>query len=142
MLFGVKRVGGGMSRSATVTVAGVPVDTRHWIGGARVASESWFADHSPIDGRLLAEVARGGRGEGGAAGAAATAAFPKWAATSRDERAAILHRIADGVERRLEELAIVETSDNGALLRSHLRGVLPRVAHNFRFFADWLTELR
>jgi len=26
-------------------------------------------------------------------------------------------------------------------LRSHVRGVMPRVAHNFRFFADWLLEL-
>jgi 5-carboxymethyl-2-hydroxymuconic-semialdehyde dehydrogenase len=35
----------------------------------------------------------------------------------------------------------VETHDNGALLRSHRRGVMPRVAHNFRFFADWLLKL-
>jgi acyl-CoA reductase-like NAD-dependent aldehyde dehydrogenase len=127
--------------SAVHTVAGVPVDTRHWIGGARVSSKEQFADHSPIDGSLLAEVARGGAAEADAAVAAATAAFPGWAATSRDERAAILHRVADGVERRLADLAIVETCDNGALLRSHLRGVMPRVAHNFRFFADWLTGL-
>jgi 5-carboxymethyl-2-hydroxymuconic-semialdehyde dehydrogenase len=123
-------------------VAGVPVDTRHWIGGARVASEDRFADHSPIDGCLIAEVSRGGPLEAEAAVAAAGAAFPAWAATARDERAAILHRVADGVERRLAELAIVETTDNGALLRSHLHGVMPRVAHNFRFFADWLTGLR
>ena len=35
----------------------------------------------------------------------------------------------------------METRDNGALLRSHRRGVMPRAAHNFRFFADWLGEL-
>jgi aminomuconate-semialdehyde/2-hydroxymuconate-6-semialdehyde dehydrogenase len=130
-----------LTAAHTVTVAGVPVDTRHWIGGSRVASEERFADHSPIDGSLLAEVARGGVLEAEAAAAAAHEAFPGWATTSRDERAAILHRIADGVERRLAELSIVETTDNGALLRSHLRGVMPRVAHNFRFFADWLTGL-
>jgi aminomuconate-semialdehyde/2-hydroxymuconate-6-semialdehyde dehydrogenase len=123
------------------TVAGVPVDTRHWIGGARVASAQTFPDHSPIDGSLLAEVARGGAAEAHAAVMAARAAFPAWAATGRDERARILHAIADGVEKRLEELAIVETTDNGALLRSHRRGVMPRVAHNFRFFADWVTRL-
>ncbi|GAA4761154.1 5-carboxymethyl-2-hydroxymuconate semialdehyde dehydrogenase [Streptomyces sanyensis] len=53
----------------------------------------------------------------------------------------MLHAIADGVERRSEELALVETMDNGALLRSHRRGVMPRVAHNFRFFADRLLHL-
>ncbi|MFE0728212.1 aldehyde dehydrogenase [Streptomyces antibioticus] len=120
----------------TLTVAGVAVDPRHWIGGERVASAGTFTDVSPVDGRALGEIARGTPAEAVAAVAAAKAAFPAWAATPRAERARILHAIADGVEERLEELAIVETTDNGALLRSHRRGVMPRVAHNFRFFAD------
>jgi aminomuconate-semialdehyde/2-hydroxymuconate-6-semialdehyde dehydrogenase len=57
------------------------------------------------------------------------------------ERAAVLHRIADLVEERVERLAAVETRDNGSLLRSHRNSVMPRVARNFRFFADQLTEL-
>ncbi|MEU7415852.1 aldehyde dehydrogenase [Streptomyces antibioticus] len=125
----------------TLTVAGVAVDPRHWIGGERVASAGTFTDVSPIDGRALGEIARGTPAEAAAAVAAAKAAFPAWAATPRAERARILHAIADGVEKRLEELAIVETADNGALLRSHRRGVMPRVAHNFRFFADWSLTL-
>ncbi|WP_060881101.1 aldehyde dehydrogenase [Streptomyces scabiei] len=124
-----------------ITVAGVPVDTRHWIGGRRVASAGTFTDVSPIDGRVLGEIARGGPAEVEAAVAAPREAFPAWAATDRAERARVLHAIADGVDKRLEELAIVETHDNGALLRSHRRGVMPRVAHNFRFFADWLLTL-
>ncbi|MCH0564577.1 MULTISPECIES: aldehyde dehydrogenase [unclassified Streptomyces] len=125
----------------TLTVAGVAVDTRHWIGGERVASTETFTDVSPIDGSALGEISRGAATEAAAAVAAAQAAFPAWAATPRAERARILHAIADGVEKRLEELAIVETTDNGALLRSHRRGVMPRVAYNFRFFADWLMTL-
>ena len=123
------------------TVAGVAVDTRHWIGGERVASVETFTDVSPIDGSTLGEISRGTATEAAAAVAAARAAFPAWAATSRAERARILHAIADGVEKRIEDLANVETLDNGALLRSHRRGVMPRVAHNFRFFADWLLKL-
>lgn len=122
-------------------VAGVPVDTRHWIGGERVASAETFTDISPIDGGVLGEISRGTTREAAAAMAAAKAAFPGWAATPRAERARILHAIADGVEKRIEDLAIVETADNGALLRSHRRGVMPRVAHNFRFFADRLLKL-
>jgi aminomuconate-semialdehyde/2-hydroxymuconate-6-semialdehyde dehydrogenase len=57
------------------------------------------------------------------------------------ERVAVLHRIADLVEERVERLAAVETRDNGSLLRSHRNSVMPRVARNFRFFADQLTEL-
>ncbi|WP_404187834.1 aldehyde dehydrogenase family protein [Streptomyces tauricus] len=123
------------------TVAGVAVDTRHLIGGERVASAGTFTDVSPIDGAPLGEIARGTGAEADAAVAAAGAAFPGWAATPRAERARLLEAVADGVEKRLEELAVVETHDNGALLRSHRRGVLPRVAHNFRFFADRLLKL-
>ncbi|MFI9778216.1 aldehyde dehydrogenase [Streptomyces sp. NPDC051956] len=125
----------------TLTVAGVTVDTRHWIGGERVASADTFVDVSPIDGSVLGEIARGTVAEASAAVAAARAAFPGWAATPRAERARILHAVADAVEKRVEDLSIVETHDNGALLRSHRRGVMPRVAHNFRFFADWLVGL-
>lgn len=122
-------------------VAGVTVDTDHWIGGERVGSAAAFTDLSPIDERPVAEVARGGAAEAEAAVTAAARAFPAWSRTSREERARILHAIADGVDKRLEELAQVETADNGALIRSHRRGVMPRVAHNFRFFADWLLRL-
>ncbi|KES04972.1 betaine-aldehyde dehydrogenase [Streptomyces toyocaensis] len=123
------------------TVAGVTVDTRHFIGGERVASTETFTDRSPIDGSRLGEISRGTATEGAAAVAAAKAAFPGWAATPRAERARILRAVADGVDQRAEELAIVETTDNGALLRSHRHGIMPRVAHNFRFFADWLLKL-
>ena len=122
-------------------VAGVAVDTRHWIGGRRVASPATFTDVSPIDEEPIAEVARGGTAEVGAAVGAARAAFAGWAAAPPSERATVLRAIAAGVRARIEDLAQVETRDNGALLRSHLRSVMPRVAHNFEFFADWLGHL-
>lgn len=118
----------------------IAVDPRHWIGGERVSSAATFTDVSPIDGRPVAEIARGGAAEVEAAVAAAAKAFPGWATTSRAERSRLMHAIADGVDERATDLAIVETTDNGALLRSHLRGVMPRAAHNFRFFADWLLD--
>jgi aminomuconate-semialdehyde/2-hydroxymuconate-6-semialdehyde dehydrogenase len=122
-------------------VAGVQVDARHWIGGRRVGSASTFTDVSPIDEQPLAGIASGGRAEVDAAVEAAKSAFPGWARTPAGERAAVLRAIAEGIDRRAEELAQVETADNGALLRSHRRSVMPRVAHNFRFFADWLSQL-
>jgi aminomuconate-semialdehyde/2-hydroxymuconate-6-semialdehyde dehydrogenase len=130
--------GTGMS---TASVAGVDIDTRHWIGGRRTVSAGTFTDTSPIDERPIAEIARGAEAEVTAAVAAAREAFSGWAATPPEHRAKILNAIADGVDRRAEELAQVETWDNGALLRSHRRGVMPRVALNFRFFADWLGRL-
>lgn len=124
----------------TNRVAGVSVSGDHWIGGQRVASATTFEDVSPIDKTVITHVSRGGPAEAAAAIAVAAGAFPQWAATPPGERARLLHRVADLVEERIEHLAIVETTDNGALLRSHLRGVMPRVAHNFRFFADYLVD--
>jgi 5-carboxymethyl-2-hydroxymuconic-semialdehyde dehydrogenase len=125
----------------TATVEGVEVDTRHWIGGVRVASESTFTDLSPIDEQPIAEVSAGAAGEVNAAVQAAQYAFPGWAAMPRSERAELLRNVADGIDARAEELARVETRDNGSLLRSHRRSVMPRVGMNFRFFADFLEKL-
>lgn len=122
---------------STITIAGVEVDTRHWIGGRRVASPETFTDVSPVDGAVLGEISRGGTAEADAAVAAAKAAFPAWARLNPRERGAILHAVADNVEAHIEQLANIETLDNGSLLRSHLRGVMPRVVMNIRFFADY-----
>ncbi len=126
---------------STASVAGVDVDTRHWIGGRRVPSSTTFSDLSPIDEQPLAEMARGGEAEVTAAVRAAGQAFAGWSATPPQDRAAVLHAIADRITDRAADLAQVETLDNGALLRSHLRSVMPRAAQNFRFFADWLGRL-
>jgi 5-carboxymethyl-2-hydroxymuconic-semialdehyde dehydrogenase len=127
--------------AAVARVAGAEVDTRHWIGGRRVSSPATFTDISPIDERPIAEVARGGDAEVAAAIEAAAAAFPGWAATAPQDRAALLRAVAGQLDARAGELAEVETRDNGSLLGSHRRSVMPRVARNFRFFADWLTSL-
>ena len=126
----------------TALVEGVEVSTEHWIGGERVGSADVFADVSPIDEATIAEVARGGPEEADRAVRAAREAFPAWAETPPEERARILHRIADLVEERVPALAAVETRDNGSLLRSMRNSVMPRVARNLRFFADRLLELR
>ncbi len=125
----------------TITVEGVEVDTRHWIGGRRVASATTFTDISPIDESVLGEISAGGAEEVDAAVAAAQKAFPAWAALTHDERADVLNSVADAIDARAEELAVVETRDNGSLLRSHRRSVMPRVGMNFRYFADMLREL-
>ena len=122
-------------------IEGVQVATEHWIGGERVASASTFEDISPIDEAVLAEVSRGTVPEADRAVAAAREGAEAWGGTSPKERAEVLHRIADLVEERVPQLAAVETRDNGSLLRSMQNSVMPRVARNFRFFADQLTEL-
>ena len=53
--------------ASTAVVAGVEVDTRHWIGGRRVASATTFEDVSPLDGTVIArgQPRRPGRGRRG-----------------------------------------------------------------------------
>jgi 5-carboxymethyl-2-hydroxymuconic-semialdehyde dehydrogenase len=121
-------------------VADVRVDPRHWIGGERVSSSGTFDDLSPIDGTVLGQVARGQAAEVDAAVSAARDAFPGWARLGPRGRGEILGRVADLVEARLEEFAQLETRDNGSLLRSHRRGVMPRVAMNIRFFAEYAVN--
>ncbi|HCQ18037.1 MAG TPA: betaine-aldehyde dehydrogenase, partial [Dermacoccus sp.] len=75
-----------------ITVEGVEVDTRHWIGGERVASAdgATFTDVSPIDESVIGEISAGAEAEVDAAVAAARKAFPAWAGMPVAERAALL----------------------------------------------------
>jgi aminomuconate-semialdehyde/2-hydroxymuconate-6-semialdehyde dehydrogenase len=124
-----------------VEVEGVEVSTGHWIGGERVGSASTFSDVSPIDEAPIADVARGGALEVDSAVAAAERGFETWGAMAPKERAEILHRVGELIEDRAEEIARVETRDNGSLLRSMARSVIPRAGYNFHFFADFLEDL-
>jgi aminomuconate-semialdehyde/2-hydroxymuconate-6-semialdehyde dehydrogenase len=127
--------------SDRVVVEGVEVSTAHWIGGSRVPAVDTFSDVSPIDEAPIAEVARGTAEDADRAVTAAREATVTWGTTPAKARAEMLHRIADGVEARVSDLAVVETRDNGSLLRSMRNSVMPRVARNFRFFADQLIAL-
>jgi acyl-CoA reductase-like NAD-dependent aldehyde dehydrogenase len=122
-------------------VAGVEVSTDHWIGGKRVASPRRFADHSPIDGAKLAEVAAGEAREIDAALDAARSAFPAWAALGPKGRLPILKRLGALIREKAESLAAVETADNGSLLAGNRHRVVPRAAHNVEFFAERALSL-
>lgn len=127
----------------TVNVAGIDIDTRHYIGGQRIASAETYENTSPIDGSFLGNISRGSELEVNQAVAAAKAAFPAWAAMGPQKRGELLLKLAELVEANIEELSNIETLDNGSLLRSHRRGVMPRVAMNIRFFAEYaINDLR
>lgn len=127
--------------AGTVKVAGVEVSADHWIGGKRVASKQKFADFSPIDGSHLGDLSAGGQAEADAAVAAARKAFPAWAALGPQGRLPILKKFAEGIKARVNELAAVETMDNGSLLMGNVHRVVPRAAQNIEFFADWAMTL-
>ena len=63
------------------------------------------------------------------------AAFAGWRATPGTERRRVLHAVADAIEARAEEIALVECMDTGQAWRFMSKAAL-RGAENFRFFAD------
>ncbi len=120
-----------------------PIEVRHLIGDQwRPASDgATFETRDPHDGGLLGRVARGTADDGRTAIETARTAFDEgpWATMSPKERAQILHRVADAVDAHREELALLETRDGGKTITQSLHAEIPRVAHNFRFFADYVA---
>ncbi len=100
-----------------------------------------FDTHSPVDETLIAQVALGTAADVDAAALAAKAAFPAWAAMPGDQRKALLHRIADLIEERAEEIALCECWDTGQAWRFMSKAAL-RGAENFRYFADQAPSAR
>ncbi|TGQ02166.1 5-carboxymethyl-2-hydroxymuconate semialdehyde dehydrogenase [bacterium M00.F.Ca.ET.141.01.1.1] len=113
------------------------------IGGEAVpaADGSTFETLSPVDLKPLAKVARGGIADIDRAAKAAKAAFPAWAGMPGEARKKLLHKIADAIEARAEEIAFVECMDTGQALKFMAKAAL-RGAENFRFFADRAPEAR
>lgn len=127
--------------SKRFTVEGVSLSPDHYIGGERVSSPTSFPTHSPLDWSIeLGRMARGDAATADLAVTAATDAFPAWAALSAKERAAYMYKLADLIEERKEDLAIVECMDMAMLHESLRLRLVPRGAKNFRNYADIASE--
>ena len=109
----------------------------NYIGGEWVApvGGEYFENISPVTGKAFCEVARSRAEDIEKALDAAHAAAPAWGRTAVAERALILCRIADRMEEHLEELAVIETWDNGKAVRETLNADLPLAIDHFRYFA-------
>lgn len=108
----------------------------HFIGGASVAGAGEAFDViEPATGVVLGQARDATASEVDAAVEAATEAFPAWAATPGEQRKKILHRVADLIVARADEIAAVECLDAGQAWRFMSKAAI-RGAENFRFFAD------
>lgn len=97
-----------------------------------------FETFNPATGEKLATCADAGAADVEKAVQAARAAQPAWAAKSAEERARILLRIAERIDERAEELAAVETQDNGKPIRETTLVDVPLSSDHFRYFAGCL----
>ena len=68
---------------------------------------------NPHDGSLITKIAAATATDVDLAVAAATRAFPQWSGMAAAERGRLLLRLADAIEANAEELAQLESLDNG-----------------------------
>jgi len=99
------------------------------------ASGAYFDDIGPATGDVIAEVPDSDARDVDAAVRAATAAFPGWSRTPVAQRSKLLIRLADLIEKNLEELARLESHDSGKTVSLPRRQDIPRAVANLRFFA-------
>ena len=117
----------------------VPAPFRHYrmlIGGQWVAARSGatFETVDPYTGRAWADVPRAGAEDVDAAVRAARAALDGWRRTTGTERAALMRRLAGLIADNAERIAVIETTDNGKLIRE-MEGQLRGLADYYHYFA-------
>ncbi|WP_315737275.1 MULTISPECIES: 5-carboxymethyl-2-hydroxymuconate semialdehyde dehydrogenase [unclassified Bradyrhizobium] len=115
----------------------------HFIDGKVVPaiSGATFETKSPIDGAVLAKVARGNAEDIDRAATSAALAFKSWRDMAPAMRRKLLHRVADAIEDHADDIAVLECIDTGQAYRFMAKAAI-RAAENFRFFADKCTEAR
>jgi aldehyde dehydrogenase (NAD+) len=114
------------------------------IGGKWVDSVSGktFATHNPATGEEICQVAEGDKADIDLAVKAARKAFETgpWPKMNASERGRLLNKLADAIEANIEELAALETLDNGKPYRDSLNGDLQLTIKAYRYYAGWADK--
>ncbi|HEX5961914.1 MAG TPA: aldehyde dehydrogenase [Rhodanobacteraceae bacterium] len=120
---------------ATITLANlIDGEWRAPAGGA------YLDVFEPATGKVYARCPDSDAQDVAAAVAAAERAAPAWAALPHGGRARHLHRLADAIEARLDELAREESRDSGKPVTLARRVDIPRAVANLCFFAEAITQ--
>ncbi|WVZ73832.1 hypothetical protein U9M48_022094, partial [Paspalum notatum var. saurae] len=107
------------------------------------ASGKTFPTLDPRTGEVIARVAEGDSEDIDRAVAAARRAFDEgpWPRMTAYERCRVLLRFADLVEEHAEEIAALETWDNGKTLAQSAGAEVPMVARCMRYYAGWADKI-
>jgi aldehyde dehydrogenase (NAD+) len=102
-----------------------------------------FETINPATGETIAHVAEGEKPDVDKAVAAARRAFEKgaWRKMSARERGRLLYKLADLIEEHKEELAALETLDNGKPISDSRAADLPLVNQCYRYYAGWADKI-
>ncbi len=116
-----------------------------FIGGKWVEASSGktFPTVNPATGEVITQLAEAGEAEVEVAVAAARAAFEEgpWPKMSAADRGKLLTRIADLIEKNIEEFAYLETLDNGKPIFESRYVDIPMVVEVFHYYAGWATKI-
>ncbi len=107
------------------------------------ASGKTFETPNPATGEVLARVAEGDAEDIDRAVRAARRAFDEgpWPRLAPNERERLLLAIADLIDRHADELAQLETLDNGKTLTESRHVDIPAAAATFRYYAGWVNKM-
>src|SRR5438477_230660 len=102
-----------------------------------------FPTTNPATGEVICQVAEGDKADVDLAVKAARKAFEEgpWRKMSAAERGRLLYKLADLVEKNREELAALESLDNGKPLRDSLNADLPLSIKCYRYYAGWADKV-
>jgi aldehyde dehydrogenase (NAD+) len=102
-----------------------------------------FVTMNPATEEKIADVAEGNEQDVDLAVQAARRAFETgpWHDMDARDRGLLLFRLADLVEQNLEELAALETLDNGKPISDARAADLPLVIDCFRYYAGWADKI-
>lgn len=102
-----------------------------------------FETENPSTGEVLAVVHEAKEKDVEQAVEAASKAFEgeEWSTMRSSERAGLMHRLADLMERDFEILAQLDTLDNGKSIKEVKGNDLPSAIENLRYFAGWTTKM-
>jgi len=125
--------------------AAIAIDGRAFIDGRPVGASSGrtFERVSPIDGRVIAEVARCEAADVDAAVASARAAFERgaWRGTDPKERKRVLLRFAELIRADTEHLALLETLDVGKPILNSINVDVAFAADCIAYYAEFADKL-
>ncbi len=102
-----------------------------------------FTTENPATGETICRVAEGDKADIDKAVVAARRAFETgpWSKMSGSERARLLNKLADACEKNADELAALESFDNGKPIRDAKAADIPLVVKCYRYYAGWADKI-
>jgi aminomuconate-semialdehyde/2-hydroxymuconate-6-semialdehyde dehydrogenase len=101
---------------------------------------NYIDNYEPATGKVYSLIPDSDESDVQMAVDAAEKAFPIWSKMSIDERSAILEKVSEGIQHRMDEFVQAESKDNGKPVSLAAHVDIPRAISNFHFFATGILH--